>query len=168
MERCHGFPRPCGGQSFWNASKFTFADLLADQHNIRRNEYAYVRGLSPNARDALERLGLPNQLDKRAEADILYMVVKHFVEIDPHPNVFSNLVMGYRFCEILWVTADLSNYEAGERLASREAIWMMVGGLGADDDRPHSRRRSSPSSTLRCGAGGMLIVDEDRLRVINE
>ncbi len=30
------------GQPFWNASKFTFANLLADQHNIRRNVHAYV------------------------------------------------------------------------------------------------------------------------------
>ena len=55
------------GQPFWNASKFTFSSLLADQHNIRRNVHAYVRGFSPNARDALVRFGLPNQIDKMAE-----------------------------------------------------------------------------------------------------
>ena len=29
-----------------------YPSLLADQHNIRRNVHAYIRGFSPNARDA--------------------------------------------------------------------------------------------------------------------
>jgi len=83
------------GQPFWNATRFGFSSLLADQHNIRRNVQAYVRGFSPNARDALVRFGLPNQIDKMAEAGILYLVVKQFAEIDLHPDVVSNLEMGH-------------------------------------------------------------------------
>lgn len=156
------------GQSFWNASKFTFGGLLADQHNIRRNVHAYVRGFSPNARDALERFGLPNQIDKLAEAEILYMVVKQFAEIDLHPNVVSNLEMGYIYEELIRVTADLSNEEAGEHFTPREVIELMVNVLFADDDRLHAPSKIFTVYDPACGTGGMLTVAEDHLRRINE
>ncbi len=155
------------GQQFWNASKFTFPSLLADQHNIRRNVHAYVRGFSPNARDALMRFGLPNQIDKMAEAGILYMVVKQFAEIDLHPDVVSNLEMGYIYEELIRVTADLSNEEAGEHFTPREVIELMVNVLFADDDRLHEPSKIFTVYDPACGTGGMLTVAEDHLRRIN-
>jgi type I restriction enzyme M protein len=155
------------GQPFWNASKFTFSSLLADQHNIRRNVHAYVRGYSPNARDALVRFGLPTQIDKMAEADILYMVVKQFAEIDLHPDVVSNLEMGYIYEELVRVTADLSNEEAGEHFTPREVIELMVNVLFADDDRLQVPSKIFTVYDPACGTGGMLTVAEDHLLRIN-
>ena len=155
------------GQPFWNASKFTFASLLADQHNVRHNVHAYVRGFSPNARDALVRFGLPNQIDKMAEAQILYMVVKQFAEIDLHPDVVSNLEMGYIYEELIRVTADLSNEEAGEHFTPREVIELMVNVLFADDDRLLTPSRIFTVYDPACGTGGMLTVAEDHLQSIN-
>ncbi len=155
------------GQPFWNASKFTFGALLADQHNIRRNVHAYVRGFSPNARDALMRFGLPNQIDKMAEAEILYMVVKQFAEIDLHPDVVSNLQMGYIYEELIRVTADLSNEEAGEHFTPREVIELMVNVLFADEDRLLAPGKIFTVYDPACGTGGMLSVAEEHLRAIN-
>jgi type I restriction enzyme M protein len=155
------------GQPFWNASRFTFGGLLADQHNVRQNVHAYVRGFSPNARDALVRFGLPNQIDKMAEAQILYMVVKQFAEIDLHPAVVSNLEMGYIYEELIRVTADLSNEEAGEHFTPREVIELMVNVLFADDDRLLTPSRIFTVYDPACGTGGMLSVAEDHLRSIN-
>lgn len=155
------------GQSFWNASKFTFGALLADQHNIRRNVHAYVRGFSPNARDALMRFGLPNQIDKMAEAEILYMVVKQFAEIDLHPDVVSNLEMGYIYEELIRVTADLSNEEAGEHFTPREVIELMVNVVFADEDRLLAPGKIFTVYDPACGTGGMLSVAEEHLRAIN-
>lgn len=155
------------GQSFWNASKFTFPGLLADQHNVRQNAHAYVRGFSPNARDALVRFGLPNQIDKLAEAGILYMVVKQFAEIELHPSVVSNLEMGYIYEELVRVTADLSNEEAGEHFTPREVIELMVNLLFADDDRLLAPSKIFTVYDPACGTGGMLSVAEDHLRAIN-
>ncbi len=155
------------GQPFWNASMFTFSSLLADQHNIRRNVHAYVRGFSPNARDALVRFGLPTQIDKMAEAEILYMVVKQFAEIDLHPDVVSNLEMGYIYEELIRVTADLSNEEAGEHFTPREVIELMVNVLFADDDRLQVPSKIFTVYDPACGTGGMLTVAEDHLRRIN-
>jgi type I restriction enzyme M protein len=155
------------GQPFWNASRFTFSGLLADQHNVRRNVHAYVRGFSPNARDALVRFGLPNQIDKMAEVGILYLVVKQFAEIDLHPDVVSNLEMGYIYEELIRVTADLSNEEAGERFTPREVIELMVNVLFADDDRLHAKSKIFTVYDPACGTGGMLTVAEEHLRRIN-
>jgi type I restriction enzyme M protein len=155
------------GQQFWNASKFTFGGLLADQHNIRRNVHAYVRGFSPNARDALMRFGLPNQIDKMAEAEILYLVVKQFAEIDLHPDAVSNLEMGYIYEELIRVTADLSNEEAGEHFTPREVIELMVNVLFADEQRLLAPGKIFTVYDPACGTGGMLSVAEERLRTIN-
>ena len=155
------------GLPVWNASKFTFATLLADQHNVRRNVHAYVRGFSPNARDALVRFGLPNQIDKMAEAQILYLVVKQFAEIDLHPDVVSNLEMGYIYEELIRVTADLSNEEAGEHFTPREVIELMVNVLFADDDRLHEPSKIFTVYDPACGTGGMLTVAEEHLRQVN-
>jgi type I restriction enzyme M protein len=155
------------GQPFWNASKFTFGSLLADQHNVRQNVHAYLRGFSPNARDALVRFGLPNQIDKMAEAQILYMVVKQFAEIDLHPDAVSNLEMGYIYEELIRVTADLSNEEAGEHFTPREVIELMVNLLFADDDRLLTPAKIFTVYDPACGTGGMLTVAEEHLRSIN-
>ncbi|MGH9155194.1 MAG: HsdM family class I SAM-dependent methyltransferase [Acidimicrobiales bacterium] len=155
------------GQPFWNASRFTIGGLLADQHNVRQNVHAYVRGFSPNARDTLVRFGLPNQIDKMAEAQILYVVVKQFAEIDLHPDAVSNLEMGYIYEELIRVTADLSNEEAGEHFTPREVIELMVNVLFADDDRLLTPSRIFTVYDPACGTGGMLSVAEDHLRSIN-
>jgi type I restriction enzyme M protein len=115
----------------------------------------------------LERFGLPNQIDKMAEAQILYLVVKQFAEIDLHPNIVSNLEMGYIYEELIRVTADLSNEEAGEHFTPREVIELMVNVLFADDDRLQAKSKIFTVYDPACGTGGMLTVAEDRLRRIN-
>lgn len=155
------------GQPFYNASKFTFATLLGDQHHITENVHDYVNGFSPNARDALEKFGLSTQIDKMGAAGILYMVVQRFANIDLHPDVVSNLEMGYIYEELVRVTADLSNEEAGEHFTPREVIHLMVNVIFADEDRLLTPGRISTVYDPACGTGGMLSVAEDHLRSIN-
>ena len=155
------------GQPFYNASKFTFATLLGDQHHISDNVHDYVNGFSPNARDALDKFGLPNQIDKLAEAQILYMVVQRFASIDLHPDVVSNLEMGYIYEELVRVTADLSNEEAGEHFTPREVIHLMVNLIFSDEDQLLTPGHISTVYDPACGTGGMLSVAEEHLRSIN-
>ncbi len=155
------------GQQFYNSSKFSFATLLDDQHHIAENVHDYLNGFSPNARDALDKFGLPRQVDKMGSAGILYMVVKRFVEIDLHPEVVSNLEMGYIYEELVRVTADLSNEEAGEHFTPREVIQLMVNLIFADEDRLLTPGRISTLYDPACGTGGMLSVAEEHLRSIN-
>ena len=155
------------GQPFYNSSKFSFATLLGDQHHITENVHDYVNGFSPNARDALDKFGLPNQIDRMGAAGILYMVVKRFAEIDLHPAAVSNIEMGYIYEELVRVTADLSNEEAGEHFTPREVIHLMVNIMFADEDRLLTPGRISKVYDPACGTGGMLSVAEEHLRAIN-
>jgi type I restriction enzyme M protein len=154
-------------QPFYNLSKFNFATLLGDQHHITENVHAYVNGFSPSARDALDKFGLPTQIDKMGAAGILYLVVKRFAEIDLHPEVVSNIEMGYIYEELIRVTADLSNEEAGEHFTPREVIELMVNLIFADEDRLLTPGRISTVYDPACGTGGMLSVAEEHLRSIN-
>jgi type I restriction enzyme M protein len=155
------------GQPFYNTSKFTFERLLGDQHNIVENVHDFVNGFSPSARDVLERFGLPRHIEKMGDAGILYMVVQRFASIDLHPEQVSNLAMGYIYEELVRVTADLSNEEAGEHFTPREVIELMVNLLFADEDRLLTPGRISTVYDPACGTGGMLSVAEEHLRRIN-
>ena len=155
-------------QSFYNASKFSFAALLGDQHNITANVHDFINGFSPNTRDALEKFGLPRHVDKMGEAGILYMVVQRFAAIDLHPEVVSNLEMGYIYEELIRVTADLSNEEAGEHFTPREVIELMVNILFSDEDQLLTKGKIATVYDPACGTGGMLSVAEEHLRDINE
>ena len=154
-------------QPFYNASRFSFATLLGDQHNITANVHDFINGFSPNTRDALEKFGLPRHVDKMGEAGILYMVVQRFAAIDLHPDVVSNLDMGYIYEELIRVTADLSNEEAGEHFTPREVIQLMVNILFSDEDKLLTKGRIATVYDPACGTGGMLSVAEEQLREIN-
>jgi type I restriction enzyme M protein len=155
------------GQPFYNTSRFTFATLLGDQHHVTENVHDYVNGFSPNARDALDKFGLAKQIDKMGAAEILYLVVKRFAEVDLHPQVVSNLEMGYIYEELIRVTADLSNEEAGEHFTPREVIQLMVNLIFSGEDDLLTPGRISTVYDPACGTGGMLSVAEEHLRTIN-
>ncbi len=155
------------GQPFYNTSKFTFGNLLGDQHHITENVLDYINGFSPNTRDALDKFGLVRHVEKMGQAGILYMVVQRFAEIDLHPDTVSNLEMGYVYEELIRVTADLSNEEAGEHFTPREVIQLMVNLLFADEDQLLTPGRIAKVYDCACGTGGMLSEAEAHLRAIN-
>jgi type I restriction enzyme M protein len=155
------------GQPFYNTSKFTFATLLGDQHHVTENVHDYINGFSPNTRDALDKFGLARHVEKMGAAGILYMVVQRFADIDLHPDVVSNLEMGYLYEELIRVTADLSNEEAGEHFTPREVIQLMVNVLFAEEDQLLTPGRIAKIYDPACGTGGMLSVAEEHLREIN-
>jgi type I restriction enzyme M protein len=154
-------------QPFYNTSKFTFETLLGDQHHITENVSDYINGFSPSTRDALEKFGLARHVAKMGEAGILYMVVQRFAEIDLHPDRVSNLEMGYIYEELVRVTADLSNEEAGEHFTPREVIQLMVNVLFADEDQLLTPGRIARVYDPACGTGGMLSEAAAHLREIN-
>ena len=155
------------GQPFYNTSKFTFATLLGDQNNITDNVLDYINGFSPNTRDALEKFGLARHVEKMGAAGILYLVVQRFAKVDLHPDKVTNLEMGYVYEELVRVTADLSNEEAGEHFTPREVIQLMVNILFADEDQLLTPGRIAKVYDPACGTGGMLSEAEAHLRAIN-
>jgi type I restriction enzyme M protein len=157
-----------GGEQFYNVSPLTMSRLLDDPSNIADNLHTYLRGFSPSAGDVLEKFDLPTQVDRLARADLLYLVVSRFCQIDLHPDAVSNLEMGYLYEELVRRFSELSNETAGEHFTPREVIRLMVNLLFIEDDDLLSK--PGVVKTLAdpaCGTGGMLSVAEDHLRSLN-
>jgi type I restriction enzyme M protein len=156
------------GEQFYNTSPLDLRRLLDDPTRIADNLLAYIARFSPAARDVLEKFDFRTQVDRLDRADVLYLVVSRFCEIDLHPDVVSNLEMGYLYEELIRRFSELSNETAGEHFTPREVIRLMVNLLFIEDDRLLAR--PGVIKTLfdpACGTGGMLSVAEDHLRSLN-
>lgn len=144
------------GYPFYNTSKFTIESLLSDPDHIAENVFDYLQGFSPQTRFALDKFGIDAHIEKLSDAGILYMVMQRFASIDLHPNVVSNLDMGYIYEELIRVNAELSNEEAGEHFTPREVIHLMVNLLFADEDQLQRPARSRRSTTQLVEPEGCL------------
>jgi len=160
--------RQTAGEQFYNTSPLTMARLLDDPPHLADNLRSYLLAFSPAARDVLEKFDLPVQIDRLDRADLLYLVVSRFCEIDLHPEVVSNLEMGYLYEELVRKFSELSNETAGEHFTPREVIRLMVNLLFIEDDQLLTK--PGVVKTMldpACGTGGMLSVAEDHLRSLN-
>src|SRR5207249_4426992 len=122
------------GEQFYNTSKLDLPKLLDDPANIADNLHAYMQGFSPGAREVLERFDFAVQIERLNKSNLLYLVVSRFCEIDLHPEVVSNLEMGYLYEELIRRFSELSNETAGEHFTPREVIELMVNLLFIEDD----------------------------------
>jgi type I restriction enzyme M protein len=156
------------GEQFYNTSPLDFRRLLDDPANVAGNLRSYIAGFSPAARDVIEKFGFDAQITRLERANLLYLVVSRFAEVDLHPNVVSNLEMGYLYEELVRKFSELSNETAGEHFTPREVIRLMVNLLFVEDEDVLTKR--GIVKTLfdpACGTGGMLSVAEDHLRELN-
>jgi len=160
--------RQVTGEQFYNTSPLDLRRLLDDPNRIADNLLAYIAHFSPAARDVLDKFDFRTQIDRLDRADLLYLVVSRFCEIDLHPEAVSNLEMGYLYEELIRRFSELSNETAGEHFTPREVIRLMVNLLFIEDDRLLAR--PGVVKTLfdpACGTGGMLSVAQDYLRALN-
>ena len=157
------------GEQFFNTSPLDLRKLLDDPSQIAGNLRAYIAGFSPAARDIIEKFDFDTQITKLDRANLLYLVLSKFAEIDLHPAKVSNLEMGYLYEELIRRFSELSNETAGEHFTPREVIRLMVNLLFAEDGdvltKPGTVRTIFDPA---CGTGGMLSVAEDYLRSHNE
>ena len=168
IENLEAVLKAVAGQQFFNASKLDFKRLLEDPSNVGDNLRAYIAGFSEAARDVIAKFDFHTQITRLERANLLYIVLGRFAEIDLHPNVVSNLEMGYLYEELIRRFSELSNETAGEHFTPREVIRLMVNLLFIED----SDLLTKPGivKTLydpACGTGGMLSVAEDNLRKLN-
>lgn len=123
------------GQSFHNTSHFTFEKLKDDHDNIAANLTQYIKSFSGRAREIIEYFGFEDQITTldNLKDDRLYRLVSKFCEIDLHPDVVSNIEMGYIFEELIRRFNEASNEEAGDHFTPREVIRLMVNLIFAPD-----------------------------------
>lgn len=156
------------GQPFYNTSALTFKRLLGDPSNIADALSSYIGGFSPGAKDVLDKFDFGVQIERLRRADLLYQVVGRFAEIDLHPDVVSNVEMGYLYEELIRKFSELSNETAGEHFTPREVIHLMVNLLFEDEGSLTKRGIVRTLYDPACGTGGMLSIAEDHLRDLND
>jgi type I restriction enzyme M protein len=156
------------GHEFYNLAPIDFAKLTADPEHVADNLRAYIGGFSPSAREVVDKFRFEEQIKRLDEADLLYLVVSRFADIDLHPDLVGNTEMGYIYEELIRRFSEQSNETAGEHFTPREVIRLMVNLLFAEDDA--LLRDSGVVKTLldpACGTGGMLAVAAEHLTAMN-
>jgi type I restriction enzyme M protein len=157
------------GEQFYNTSPLTFTKLLDDPSTIADSLSLYVGGFSAAAKDVIDKFDFGIQIERLRRANLLYRVVGKFAEIDLHPDVVSNIEMGYLYEELIRKFSELSNETAGEHFTPREVIRLMVNLLFIADDETILTKPGIVKTLYdpACGTGGMLSVAEDHLRDLN-
>ena len=154
--------------NFHNRSKFDFDKLVADPDNIAPNLRNFIHGFSENAREIIEYFEFDKHIDRLEKANLLYLVVKRFQEVDMHPDTMSNVEAGYLFEELIRKFAEISNETAGEHFTPREVIRLMVNLLFIADKAVLTQ--AGIVKTLydpAGGTGGMLTVADEYVRELN-
>lgn len=162
--------RKASKHAFYNTSKYTFEKLLDDPDNIEVNFRAYLEGFSENVRNILEKFKFDGHITTMANKGILYIVIKEFTspKANLHPDVISNLEMGYIFEEIIRRFSESHNEDAGQHYTPREVIRLMVNILFYDDnDILAGNNVAKTIYDPACGTGGMLSVAEEYLHQLN-
>jgi type I restriction enzyme M protein len=161
----HQFLLRKSGTTFYNTCEMDLKALLGDQDHIRQNLHTYLRGFSSDARDIFERFEFATQVERLAKADLLYLVLEKFANIDLHPQRVDNAQMGHVFEELIRKFAELSNETAGEHFTPREVIRLMVNLIFTEDDDELTPGNAVVRTIYdpTAGTGGMLSVAAEHL-----
>jgi len=153
------------GQRFHNHSPLTFEKLKGDPDNIDKHLVSYINGFSANVRRIFEYFEFSTEIEKMREANILYLVVSKFCDVDLHPDRVPNEEMGLIFENLIRRFNELANETAGDHFTPREVIRLMVNILFINDDQllttPGTVRKLLDPA---CGTGGMLAEAQNYLR----
>jgi restriction endonuclease S subunit len=159
------FLNRAAGQRFHNHSPLTFEKLKGDPDHIEKHLTSYINGFSANVRQIFEYFEFSNEIEKMREANILFLVVSKFCDIDLHPDNLDNIEMGLLFENLIRRFNELANETAGDHFTPREVIRLMVNLLFINDDA-----LLATAGTVRklldpaCGTGGMLAEAQNYLR----
>jgi type I restriction enzyme M protein len=153
------------GQRFHNHSRLDFEKLKGDPDNIDKNLVSYIKGFSANVRTIFDFFAFESEIEAMREADILYLVVSKFCDVDLHPTAVPNEQMGLIFENLIRRFNELANETAGDHFTPREVIRLMVNILFINDDKllatPGTVRKLLDPA---CGTGGMLAEAQNYLR----
>ncbi len=85
------------GQRFHNHSPLDFDKLKGDPDHIEKHLVSYIKGFSANVQRIFEYFEFETEIEKLREANILYLVVAKFCDVDLHPQAVPNEQMGLIF-----------------------------------------------------------------------
>jgi type I restriction enzyme M protein len=95
-------------EGLWNTSPYSFKKLLDDPNNLADNLRAYLYVYSPEVKEIIDKFDLATQINRLDKANLLYLGVSKFADLDLHPDTVSNLEMGYLYEELVRRFSELS------------------------------------------------------------
>lgn len=157
------------GYKFYNTSEYTFEKLKADSENIKANFEAYLNGFSDNVIDILARMDFFTQLERMANAGLLYQVVSDFCteKADMRPEKISSVDMGYIFENLVQRFSESYDEEAGAHFTSRDIIYLMCD-LLTDRINMSKEGRIYTAYDMAMGTSQMLTCMEERLSALDK
>jgi len=147
---------------FSNFSRYDLNRLKNEPNKLSENFYDYLGSFSSNMRDIIQNFGIQKHIDKLDSNDKLYILVEKFTEVDLHPNVVDNHVMGNIFEELLRKFSEMSNETSGEHYTPRDIVRLLVSLVFLSD----KDKLSQPNKIVSvydpcCGTGGMLSIGKN-------
>ena len=165
-----GFLKEASGYQFYNTSNYTFSKLITDPNGIEENFRDYISGFSDNVQQILARMNFHAQIDRMAEAGVLYQVIVDFAtnDLDMSPNRISTVDMGYIFENLVQRFSESYDEEAGAHFTSRDIIYLMCDLLLTDNENV------TDEDGIHCtvydmtmGTSQMLTCMEERLKQLD-
>ena len=131
-----GFLESAAKQQFYNLSPFTFQSLLDDPDNIRENFESYLNHFSDNVIDIIHRMDFDRELQKMADNNVLYLVVKEFCTQKAYlgADQVTSVDMGYIFEELVRKFSESYDEQAGAHFTARDIIYLMAELLVGDNE----------------------------------
>lgn len=165
-----GFLRTASGYRFYNTSQYTFERLKADPENIKTNFEAYINGFSDNVIDILANMGFFTQIERMADAGVLYQVISDFTadNADMNPEKISAIDMGYVFENLVQRFSESYNEEAGAHFTSRDIIYLMCDLLTMNADFSGEDAPAKTVYDMAMGTSQMLTCMEERIHALDK
>lgn len=165
-----GFLRTASGYRFYNTSKYTFEKLKADPENIKTNFDAFINGFSDNVIDILANMGFFAQIERMADAGVLYQVISDFCseKADMNPEKISAIDMGYIFENLVQRFSESYDEEAGAHFTSRDIIYLMCDMLTMNADFSGEDTPAKTVYDMAMGTSQMLTCMEERIKAMDK
>ena len=147
---------------FSNYSRYDLNRLKDEPNKLSENFYDYLSSFSTNVQDIIQNFGVQKHIDKLDSNDKLYILVEKFSNINLHPSVVDNYVMGNIFEELLRKFSEMSNETSGEHYTPRDIVRLLVSLVFS----PDKEKLSQPNKIISvydpcCGTGGMLSIGKN-------
>ena len=154
------------GEQFFNTSKFTFQNLLADPDNIADNFDDYLQHFSNNVIDIIRRFEFDKEISKLEDNGLLYLIIKEFNSEKAYLGAdrISSVDMGYIFEELVRKFSESYDEQAGAHFTARDIIYVMADILVAgDEDKLREEGVSVDIYDMAMGTSQMLGCLTERL-----
>jgi len=161
--------KKAAGQSFYNTSEYSLADLLKFPNDIGENFGTYLDGFSANVQDILfnfsggEEKGLSPIYETLLRKRLLFKITQGFADADLSPQTVDNHGMGTIFEYLIRKFKEASNEAAGQFYTPRDIIRLMVKLMFEPDRKKLAKEKLIAIYDPACGTGGMLTIGKEHL-----